>query len=147
MADTLNSKLNPRHVPLASQKHLGESCPSQVVNASDSIHECEVAPGASNAVWAGPVSALRWVPLSAYAADGRPATCSKGHAVQWDWEIVRWGRGDFIRTRYRRRRFLNSLQEIWRTGDIHWPMNEDARIHHCLYANMLRNHKTRLTVL
>ena len=49
MADTLNSKLNPRHVPLASQKHLGESCPSQVVNASDSIHECEVAPGASNA--------------------------------------------------------------------------------------------------
>jgi hypothetical protein len=100
-----------------------------------------------NAVWAGPVSALRWLPLSAYAADGRPATCSKGHAVQWDWEIVRWGRGDFIRTRYRRRRFLNSLQEIWRTGDIHWPMNEDARIHHCLYANMLRNHKTRLTVL
>jgi hypothetical protein len=49
MADTLNSKLNPRHVPLASQKHLGESCPFQVVNASDSIHECEEAPGASNA--------------------------------------------------------------------------------------------------
>jgi hypothetical protein len=43
--------------------------------------------------------------------------------------------------------FLNSLQEIWRTGDIHWPMNEDARIHHFLYANMLRNHKTRQTVL
>ena len=28
-----------------------------------------------NAVWAGPISALRWVPLSAYAADGKPATC------------------------------------------------------------------------
>jgi hypothetical protein len=26
-------------------------------------------PEPSNAVWAGPVSALRWVPLSAYAAD------------------------------------------------------------------------------
>ncbi len=65
----------------------------------------------SNAVWAGPVSALRWVPLSAYAADGKPATCSKGHAVQWDWRIVRWGCGNFIRTRYRRRLFLSSLQE------------------------------------
>jgi len=31
-----------------------------------------------NAVWAGPVSALRWVPLAAYAADGKPATYSKG---------------------------------------------------------------------
>jgi len=37
---------------------------------------------ALNAVWAGPVSALPWVPLSAYAADGKPAACSKGHAVQ-----------------------------------------------------------------
>jgi hypothetical protein len=45
--------------------------------------------GLSNAVWAGPVSALRWVPLSAYAADGKPATCSKGHAVQLVWGIVR----------------------------------------------------------
>jgi hypothetical protein len=34
------------------------------------------------AVWAGPVSTLRWVPLSAYAAGGNPATCSKAHAVQ-----------------------------------------------------------------
>ena len=31
----------------------------------------------SNAVWAGPVSALRWVLLSANATDGKPATCSK----------------------------------------------------------------------
>jgi len=44
---------------------------------------------ALNAVWAGPVSALRWVPLSAYVADGKPATCSKGHAVQLVWGIVR----------------------------------------------------------
>ena len=58
-----------------------------------------------NAVWAGPVSALRWVPLSAYAADGKPATCCKGHALQWVWGIVRWERGDFIQTRYRRLRF------------------------------------------
>jgi len=36
----------------------------------------------NNAVWAGPVSALRWVPLSAYAADGKSAACSKGHALQ-----------------------------------------------------------------
>jgi hypothetical protein len=36
----------------------------------------------SNAVWAGPVSALPWVPLSAYAADGESAAYSKGHAVQ-----------------------------------------------------------------
>jgi hypothetical protein len=35
-----------------------------------------------NAVWAGPVSALPWVPLSAYAADGKPAACPKGYAVQ-----------------------------------------------------------------
>ena len=34
------------------------------------------------AVWAGPVSALPWVPLSAYAADGKPVACSKGYAVQ-----------------------------------------------------------------
>jgi hypothetical protein len=55
--------------------------------------------GLANAVWAGPVSALRWVLLSAYAADGKPATCSKELAVQWIWGIVRSGRGDFIRTR------------------------------------------------
>jgi len=48
----------------------------------------------SNAVWAGPVSSLGWVPLSAYAADGKPATCSKGHAVQWDFGIVRLGCGN-----------------------------------------------------
>jgi hypothetical protein len=35
----------------------------------------------ANAVWAGPVSALRCVPLSAYAADGKPATYSKEPAV------------------------------------------------------------------
>jgi hypothetical protein len=35
----------------------------------------------AKAVWAGPVSALRCVPLSAYAADGKPATYSKGPAV------------------------------------------------------------------
>jgi hypothetical protein len=82
----------------------------------------------SNAVWAGPVSALQWVPLSAYAADGKPAACSKGHAVQWVWGIVRWGRGDFIRTRYRQRRFSISLQEIWRDDAMNWPINEDARV-------------------
>jgi hypothetical protein len=49
--------------------------------------------------------------------------------------FVRWGCGDFIRTRYRRRRFSTSLQEIWRTGDIHRPMNEVALIHHCPYAS------------
>jgi hypothetical protein len=59
----------------------------------------------ANAVWAAPVSALRWVPLTAYAADGKPAACSTGHAVQWVWGIVRSGREDFIRTRYRQRRF------------------------------------------
>ena len=60
---------------------------------------------AANAVWTDPVSTLRWVPLSAYAADGKPATCSKGPAVQWAWGIVRLGCGDHIWTRYRRRRF------------------------------------------
>ena len=90
----------------------------------------------SNAVWADPVSTLRWVPLLAYAADGKPATCSKGFAVQWNWGIVRFGCGDFIRTRYRRRRFSTSSQEIWRTGDIHWPMNEVVRTHHCPYARI-----------
>ena len=61
--------------------------------------------------------------------------------------IVRWRRRDFIRTRYRRRRFSSSLQKIWRNGDIHWPINEDERIHYCPYANMLRNHKAPLIVL
>jgi hypothetical protein len=79
-----------------------------------------------NAVWTGPVSTLLWVPLSAYAADGKPAACSKRHAVQGVWGIVRWGLGDFMRTRYRSQRFSTSLQEIWRTVDIHWPINEDA---------------------
>ncbi len=83
---------------------------------------------ASNAVWAGPVSALRWVPLSAYAADGKPAACFKGHAVQWIWGIVRWERGDVIRTRYRQRRFSISLQQIWRNDAMNWPINEDARV-------------------
>jgi hypothetical protein len=36
----------------------------------------------SNTGWAGPVSDLCWEPLSAYATDGKPATCSKGHDVQ-----------------------------------------------------------------
>jgi hypothetical protein len=90
----------------------------------------------SNSVWTDPVSTLRWVPLSAYAADGKPATCSKGPAVQWAWGIVRLGCGDFIRTRYRRRCFSTPLQEIWRTGDIHWPMNEVVRTHHCPYARI-----------
>ena len=101
----------------------------------------------SNAVWAGPVSALRSLPLSAYAADGNPATCSKAHAVQWVWEILRLKRGEFIRTRYRRRRFSTSWQEIRRTGDIHWPISENARIDHCPYASIPRNHKARLVVL
>jgi len=47
----------------------------------------------TNAVWAGPLSTLRWVQLSAYAADGKPATYSKGHAGQWAWGVVRWGVG------------------------------------------------------
>jgi len=81
-----------------------------------------------NAVWAGPVSALQWVPLSAYAADGKPAACSKGHAVQWIWGIVRWERGDVIRTRYRQRRFSISLQEIWRNDAMNWHINEDTRV-------------------
>jgi hypothetical protein len=34
-----------------------------------------------NAVWTDLVSALRWVPLSAYAAYDKPAFYSKGHAV------------------------------------------------------------------
>jgi hypothetical protein len=97
----------------------------------------------ANAVWAGPVSALRWVALSAYAADGKRAACSKGHAVQWAWGIVRWGHRDFIRTRYRRRLFSTSLQVVLRTGDIHWPINEDARIDHFPYEYMLRNNKAR----
>ena len=42
---------------------------------------------------------------------------------------------------------LTSLQEIWRTHDIHWPMNEDAHIQYCSNANMLRNHKARLIAL
>ena len=84
-----------------------------------------------NAVWAGPVSALRWVPLSAYAADGKPPACSEGNAVQWLWGIVRWGREDFIRTRYRRKLFSTSLQEICRAGDTHWPAIENMRIDHC----------------
>jgi len=41
-----------------------------------------------------------------------------------------------MRIRYRRRRFSSSLQEIWQLGDIHWPMNEVARIHHCLYPSI-----------
>ena len=81
-----------------------------------------------NAVWAGPVSALLWVSLSAYAADGKPATCAKGHAMQWVWGIVRWGRGDFIRTRDRQRRFSISLQEIWRNDVMNLPINEDTRV-------------------
>ena len=40
-----------------------------------------------------------------------------------------------------------SLQETWRTGDLHCPMNKDARIHHWPYATMIRNHKARLTVI
>jgi hypothetical protein len=90
----------------------------------------------SNSVWTDPVSTLRWVPLSAYAADGKPATCSKGPAVQWAWGIVRLRCGDFIRTRYRRRRFSTPLQEILRTGASIWPMNEVAHIHHCPYASI-----------
>ena len=43
--------------------------------------------------------------------------------------------------------FLTSLQKIWRTGDIHLPMNEDACIHYCPYVNMLRNYKVRIVVL
>jgi hypothetical protein len=72
-----------------------------------------------NAVWAGPVSALRLVPFSAYAADGKPANCPKGNAVQWDSGFVRWRCSDFIRIRYHRRPFSTSLQNIRRTGAIH----------------------------
>jgi len=43
----------------------------------------------------------------------------KGHAVQWVWGgVVRWGRKNFIRTRYRQRRFSISLQEIWQNSDV-----------------------------
>ena len=63
------------------------------------------------------------------------------------WAIVRWGHVDFTRTRYRRRRFSTSVQVIWRTGDIHWSMNEDAHIEHCLYIHIPRTHKIRLLVL
>jgi hypothetical protein len=87
------------------------------------------------------------VPLSAYAADGKPATCSKEHAVRWIWGIVRWGSGDFMRTRYRRRLFSTSLQEIWLTGVIYWPMNENAPINHRPYANLLCKHKACLILL
>ena len=52
-----------------------------------------------------------------------------------------------MRSRYRRRRFSTSLQEIWRSGDIHWPINEDALMHHCPYPSIPRNHKARLIVL
>ncbi len=100
----------------------------------------------ANTVWAGPVSALWWVPLPAYATDVKPAACSNGHAVQWIWMIVRWGHGDFMRTRYQQRRFSASLQVICRTVVIHWPMNEDARIDHCPYASIFRIHKARLIV-
>jgi hypothetical protein len=101
----------------------------------------------SNAGWAGPVSALRWVPLSAYATVGKPATCSKRHAVQRGWGIARWRGVDFIRTRYRQLRFSTSVQEIWRSSDIHWPTNEVARTDHCPYTNILGNHKTCLILL
>ena len=50
-----------------------------------------------------------------------------------DCTVGTWG---FIRTRYRLRRFLTSLQEIWLSGDIHWRMNVVARIHHCPYASI-----------
>jgi hypothetical protein len=82
-------------------------------------------------LWAGPVSALRWVLLSAYAADGKPAASSKGHALQWVWGIVLWGRWDLIRTGYRRMLFSTSLQEICRAGDTHWPAIENMRVDHC----------------
>ncbi len=42
---------------------------------------------------------------------------------------------------------MTSVQEIWRTGDIHWPMNEDARIDHCVYINTPRTHKEHLILL
>jgi hypothetical protein len=86
-----------------------------------------------NGVWKGPVSALRWLPLWDYAADGRPESCSKGHALQWAWGIVRCGRGDFVRTRYRRRLFSASLQEICRAGDAQWSAIENVRIDHCCF--------------
>ena len=41
---------------------------------------------------------------------------------------------------------LTFLQEIWQARDIHLPMNDDAHIHHCPHAKMLRNHKERIIV-
>ena len=51
-------------------------------------------PCAANIVSAGLVSALRCLPLSAFAADRDPAGCSKGLALQWIWRIARWRCGD-----------------------------------------------------
>lgn len=71
----------------------------------------------------------------------------KGMRCKGSRGIVRLGLGEFIRTRYRRRRFSTSIQEIWQTRDIHWPTNENVRIDHCPYASIPRNHKARLIVL
>ena len=40
-----------------------------------------------------------------------------------------------------------SMHEIWQTGNIHWPMNESARVNHRPHANMLRKHIARQIVL
>ena len=61
-----------------------------------------------------------------------------------DCTVGTWG---FVQTRYRRRLISISLQKTWGTGDLHCPMNKDARIHHWPYATMIRNHKARLTVI
>jgi hypothetical protein len=36
---------------------------------------------------------------------------------------------------------------IWRTGDIRWPIKEDAGIHYFPYKNMSRNNKAHPIVL
>jgi hypothetical protein len=57
------------------------------------------------------------------------------------------GNWDPIRTRYRRRRFSTSSQEIRRSDDIHWPINEDTLIDYYPHARMPSNHKAHLSVI
>ena len=66
-----------------------ETLPETMNCSDEGASKFTMALGRPNAIWAGPVSTLRWVQLSAYAADGKPETYSKGHTVQRDWKIVR----------------------------------------------------------
>jgi hypothetical protein len=76
------------------------------------------------------------VPLSAYAADEKPATYSKGLVVQWDWGIVRLGCGDFIRTPVSPASLFDFFAGNLSEWCIHWPMNEVVRIDYCPYASI-----------